>query len=83
MRHKKCVAAAQPQRSARVAEPRRNGKSGRQIAEEEGISEKQVRKDLKQTTADGYAVEPEAGQVLGQGQRLSRPHIPLRLRPNT
>jgi hypothetical protein len=36
------------------------------IAEEVGVSEKQVRNDLQQATAEGYAVEPVGGKVQGR-----------------
>jgi hypothetical protein len=57
---------ARQQRVGRVAEARRQNKSTRAIAEAEGVSEKQVREDIKKATAEGYAVEPEGGKVTGR-----------------
>lgn len=54
------------ERIARVAEARAEGKSTRLIAEEEGVSESQVRQDLAKATAQGCAVEPEDGKVKGK-----------------
>jgi ParB/Sulfiredoxin domain len=51
------------ERVGRVVAARREGMSYRKIAEQEGVSEKQVREDLKKATAEGYAVDPRGGQV--------------------
>lgn len=53
------------QRIKRVAERRRNGESTRTIAEAEGVSQAQVRHDLKDATEQGCSVEPENGRVMG------------------
>jgi hypothetical protein len=57
------------ERRERVAAARREGHSLRAIAEEEGVSEKQIRMDLKVVTAEGSAVEPEDGKVIGRDGR--------------
>src|SRR5262249_36480544 len=57
---------AREERQRRVVELRQQGASLRTIAEEVGVSEKQVRNDLAAATADGYAVEPKGGQVKGR-----------------
>jgi hypothetical protein len=54
------------ERIRRVAEGRRQGKSTRRLAEDEGVSESQVREDLKAATAQGCAVDPEGGKVTGR-----------------
>lgn len=56
-------------RVERIARKRQQGRSLRVIAGEEGVSEAQVRADLKAATAQGCAVEPENGKVTGQDQR--------------
>jgi hypothetical protein len=56
-------------RRERVAAARRQGKSLRVIADEEGVSEKTVRGDLAVSTAEGYAVEPEGGKVKSKDQK--------------
>ena len=60
------MAAARAERVKRVAEKRQQGKSLRTIADEEGVSEKTVRKDIEEATADGSAVEPGTGKVMGK-----------------
>jgi hypothetical protein len=60
------------ERIERVAESRLEGKSTRQIAEEEGVSQKQVRLDLEKATEEGYSVEPKNGRVNGRDGK-SRP----------
>jgi hypothetical protein len=58
------------ERVARVAEKRREGKSQRQIAEEEGVSRAQVNRDLEEVQLDrGGPVEPEGGKVTGKDKR--------------
>jgi hypothetical protein len=54
------------QRRARVIAGRRDGKSTRQMAEEEGVSEKTIRNDLAKPGADGSAPEPPDGKVKGR-----------------
>lgn len=62
--------AQREERVGRVAEARQEGKSLRAIAEEEGVSEVQVRRDLeKASTAPGGAVEPKSGTVTGRDGR--------------
>ena len=57
-------------RISRVAEKRREGKSQRQIAEEEGVSRAQVVSDLEHATGQGGCpVEPEGGKVTGRDNR--------------
>jgi len=53
-------------RRERVAAARSEGQSLRAIAEAEGVSETQVRNDLKAATAQGCAVEPPDGKVVGK-----------------
>jgi hypothetical protein len=58
------------ERVARVVEKRREGKSTRQIAEEEGVSRAQVNRDLEQVQLDrGGPVEPADGKVTGKDKR--------------
>lgn len=58
------------ERIARVVDARQEGHSLRAIAEQEGVSESQVREDLKKaSTAQGCAVEPEEGAVTGRDGR--------------
>jgi len=54
------------ERVKRVAAGTREGKSLRVIAEEEKISEKQVREDLKKSGAEGSAPAPPDGKVTGK-----------------
>jgi hypothetical protein len=54
------------ERIARVADGRHEGKSLRALAEQEKVSETQVRKDIKAATAYGCAVEPTGGKVTGR-----------------
>lgn len=54
------------ERVERVVEARKSGKSTRQIAEEEGISQTQVLSDIKVGTEQGCSVEPKNGQVHGK-----------------
>jgi hypothetical protein len=53
------------ERIARVAEKRQEGNSTRAIAEEEGVSQPQILRDLKAATDTGVSVQPEGGKVLG------------------
>jgi ParB-like chromosome segregation protein Spo0J len=59
-------------RVKRVAAGRRQGKSTRQIAEEEGISQSQVVADLKTATEQGCSVEPQEGKVSGKDGKKRR-----------
>lgn len=62
------------ERIGRVAAARQEGKSLRTIADEENVSESQVRADLDKATAQGCAVEPAGGQVTGKdGRKRSAP----------
>jgi hypothetical protein len=54
------------ERVARVAEAKRQGKSTRTIAEEEGVSQTQVQADLKAATEQGCSVESDSGKVQGK-----------------
>ncbi len=56
----------------RVAESRREGKSLRTIADEEGVSHPQIIADLREATGKGLPVEPETGRVQGRDGK-SRP----------
>ena len=56
--------AARAERIKRVAEKRREGKSTRAIAEEEGISQPQVMHDLKE--AGDTPVSPEPETITGK-----------------
>lgn len=61
------MCARADKRRERVAAMRREGKSQRAIAEEEEISESQVRRDLEAASgAPGGAPEPETGKTTGQ-----------------
>jgi hypothetical protein len=53
------------ERVDRTAQLRADGKSTRAIAQQTGVSESQVRNDLKAATAQGCAVEPPDGKVTG------------------
>lgn len=58
------------ERRERIAKARVDGKSLRTIAENEGVSEKTVRNDLKTVTAEGgYAVTPPDGKITGKDDR--------------
>jgi hypothetical protein len=59
--------ALRQQRIARVAEARQEGKSLRTIAEAEGVSHQQIKRDLDEAaTVTGVTVEPEGGKVHGR-----------------
>jgi hypothetical protein len=62
------------ERIERVAEKRQQGMSQRAIAEEEGISQKQVRRDLEEATESGDSVEPKGGKVTGLDGRQRAAH---------
>ena len=72
--------ARRQQRIERVAEMRQQGMSTRDIAEKVGISDMQVREDIKAATAKGFAVEPEGGTVTGRDgrTRTAKPKKPER-----
>jgi hypothetical protein len=53
-------------RRERVAAARADGRSTRAIAEAEGVSQTQVRRDLAQATEPGGSVEPPDGKVVGK-----------------
>jgi ParB-like chromosome segregation protein Spo0J len=57
-------------RAERVAAGKRQGKSNRQLAEEEKVSEAQVRKDLKKSGAHRCA--PDSGKVTGRDGKKYR-----------
>jgi hypothetical protein len=57
-------------RRKRVVAARQQGQSLRTIAKEERISESQVRSDLKAATAQGCAVAPQDGKVIGLDGRI-------------
>ena len=59
------------ERRDRAAAARQQGKSLRTIAEEEGVSESQIRRDLEEakSTAPPGAVEPPEGKVTGKDGR--------------
>lgn len=54
------------ERVKRTAERKAAGESTRQIAEQEGVSQRQVRLDLKAATEEGYSVDPPDGKVKGK-----------------
>lgn len=60
------------ERIARVAASRQEGQSTRQIAEAEGISQPQVRRDLEAATETGVSVQP-AGGVVNSSDGIQRP----------
>jgi hypothetical protein len=60
------------QRVERVAAARREGKSTRENAGQEKISDMQVRNDLKDATAKGFAVDPPDGRVKGKDGKKRR-----------
>jgi hypothetical protein len=53
-------------RRERVAQKRAEGQSTRQIAESEGVSQTQVREDIKVATEQGCSVEPPGGKITGK-----------------
>lgn len=53
-------------RIERVATGRREGKSLRELAEEEGVSQPQILRDLKRATDTGVSVDPPSGKVVGK-----------------
>jgi hypothetical protein len=55
------------ERIARVAEKRRAGKSTREIAEAEGVSQPQVLRDLQTAIDTGVSIAPEEGKVERKG----------------
>jgi hypothetical protein len=57
--------AARLERVQRVAKKRQQGKSLRAIAQEEGVSESQVRQDVGAATAQGCALETPKGKIIG------------------
>jgi hypothetical protein len=72
--HPDAVAERRRERQQRVAEKKKKGKSDRQIAKEEGISQSQVQRDLKkgsQLNREG-STEPESETVIGiDGKKYS------------
>jgi hypothetical protein len=60
--------ARRDERVGRVAEKRKEGKSLRTIAEEEGVSKSQIERDLDEakSTVPGGTVEPADGKVKGR-----------------
>jgi hypothetical protein len=73
---------AREKRVELVADLRRQGESHRSIAEQTGVSEKQIREDLKKANAEGYAVEPESGRVMGKDGK-TRPATKKKTEPTT
>jgi hypothetical protein len=70
------------ERVKRVAAARRQGKSTREIAAEEGISQSQVVADLKAATEQGCSVEPQDGRVKGKdGKKRPAARKPKRRKP--
>lgn len=61
--------ARRKERVVRVAEAKADGKSTRQIAEDEGVSQTQVVADLKEAIEQGCSIEPDGGQVKAKGGR--------------
>jgi transposase-like protein len=57
------------ERLERVAEARRQGRSVRQIAEQEGVSPGQVHRDIEESTVSGETVEPEDNTVTGKDNK--------------
>ena len=61
--------ARRAERITKVVEAKAGGKSNRQIAEEQGVSEVQVRRDLKDATATGVAVASARREGHRQGRQ--------------
>jgi ParB-like chromosome segregation protein Spo0J len=57
---------ARQQRVERVAAGRRQGKSQRRLAQEEGVSRAQIRADLQEAGGQGCPPEPEGGLTAGR-----------------
>jgi hypothetical protein len=53
-------------RRERVAAARAAGQSTRAIAEQQGVSQTQVQRDLKEATEPGGSVEPPGGKITGK-----------------
>jgi DNA-binding CsgD family transcriptional regulator len=53
-------------RRERVVAKRQEGKSTREIAKDEGVSQSTVQSDLRKSTEQGCSVEPPSGTVVGQ-----------------
>jgi hypothetical protein len=61
---------ARAERVERVAKKRREGKSTRQIAEDEGVSHVQVFRDVKEATVTGVTVEPPHDKIIGKDKKV-------------
>lgn len=68
-------------RRTRVAEARRAGKSTRAIADDEGVDQKTVRRDLDAATEAGASVEPEGGTVVGKDKKKRAASKPKKADP--
>lgn len=84
------LAAKRLERIERVSKARSEGKSTRQIAEEEGVSETQTRRDLAESAPYGAVGSPSDGKTTGKDGKIrpaTRPVIRCarcsRLWPNT
>lgn len=69
------------QRIAREAQARRDGKTMREIAEQEGVSQMQVSRDLAEAVLTGVTTEPETGTITGQDGKSYTPRARTK-RPN-
>lgn len=72
------IAERAAKRRERVAEKLREGKSERQIADEENVSAQTIHRDKEKLTATGVAVEPESGKTTGKDGKehpASKPKI--------
>jgi hypothetical protein len=63
------------ERAERVSAARAQGRSLRAIADQEQVSEKTVRNDLAKSTAEGSAVDPPGGIVVGKDGKLRKAKI--------
>ena len=63
-------------RIERVVDAKVNGESIATIAEKEGVSKTQVRRDIEDGTEPGGAVEPKGGTVTGKDGKKRKPRGP-------
>lgn len=67
------VCLRREQRRERIAEKRKQGRSLRKIAEEEGVDQATVRRDLSSAGVAGATPEPESGTITGQDGKTYTP----------
>lgn len=75
------LSQARRERIARVVAARGDGENLLAIAEAEEMSEKQIREDLKRSTAEGSAVDPEKVNGRDGKTRTAKPTKPRKAKP--